>query len=78
MLYTPGLLFCQENFLSTIPVFLCALQNILAMLQVESARCAGMSVRCALTSGTVRSVRLNRTNCSSSTKADVYSSALSK
>lgn len=74
----PGLLFCQENFLSMIPVFLCALKKLLAMLQVESVRHAWTAVRCALTTGTVRSARLNRTSHSSSTKADVYRNALSK
>lgn len=78
MPFPTGLLFCQESFLSMVPVFLCALKKLLATLQVESVRHVWTAVRCALTSGIVRSVRLNRTSHSSSTKADVYRNALSK
>lgn len=66
----------KEIFLSMTRVSPSALNKLLPMLKVESARCAWTVARCAPTSGTARSVRLNKTSPSFSTKADAYRNAL--
>nr|XP_013804660.1 PREDICTED: uncharacterized protein LOC106489916 [Apteryx mantelli mantelli] len=66
----------KENFLVMIPVSLNALNKLLAMWKAESVRCAWTIVRCAPTPGTVRSVSLDKTSHSFSTKADAFRNAL--